>query len=346
MKLIRWLLVAMAMSACTSDGVGPAPAAPVNWRSFDAVVAAPARARGPSAKERHVAEKYVASLASPTFDGLDALLDDTVHLAIAGRNDVRGKDAVVRAHAATFGALDARTVVPLRVLRTDKTQIVELWMTGTHARECLGVAPTGRPVGMYAVSILSTLDDGTLSEVRTYFDVAVTRAQLGVGPKALLELPAPNAPPSAPPAVLDDAASDEEAANVKTVRKSLDALEGHEGGEEAAYAAAFTDDAEVRALDRRRPLRGRADLVSYFRASRRSIGQLDTTIVGIWGIGSHVVVEYRVTGEQLGAIEWIPFVRDRAVRFEIVDVIEMRGGKMSAVHRYEDRNELDDAPPR
>jgi len=67
----------------------------------------------------------------------------------------------------------------------------------------------------------------------------------------------------------------------------------------------------------------------------KAIGQLDTTVNNSWGVGQFAVVEYSITGEQLGPIAWIPAQRDRVVNLEIVDICEMTGGKIARVWRYD-----------
>jgi hypothetical protein len=62
--------------------------------------------------------------------------------------------------------------------------------------------------------------------------------------------------------------------------------------------------------------------------------------MGAWGVGKFAIVEYSVSGEQLGPIGWVPPKRDNVVRFEVVDVCEMRDGKIARVWRYDNPAEM------
>jgi len=207
-------------------------------------------------------------------------------------------------------------------------------LTGTHARDWKGVAATHKPVAFKGVTILWTKDDGSITDIHVYLDVAAVKAQLGApGPKELAGVP-PVAAPTAPPQLIDqsEAGSPTETANATKVKAALDALENND---EAAYLAAMADDVEVYTLESAQPARGKEAAKAYFKAMRKAIGQLDTNLMGAWGYGNYAVVEYSVSGEQLGPIGWIPAHRDKVVRFEVVDVCELRDGKIGRVWRYD-----------
>jgi hypothetical protein len=116
------------------------------------------------------------------------------------------------------------------------------------------------------------------------------------------------------------------------VKAALDALENNN---EAAYVASMTDDVDVSTLERASPARGKADARTYYKTMHKTIGQLDTTVMGAWGVGQFAIVEYSIAGEQLGPIMWIPAQRDRVVRWELVDVCEIHDGKIARIWRYD-----------
>ena len=348
---------ALAAGACASESVGPPPAPPVNWESFRAHAPADAGGDSLTARERDVAARYAAALAVPDFAPLAAELEDDAHFTFPGRDDVHGRTAVVRAHDMLIGAFANRLVTTTRIFRTASEQTVEWTLTGTHTRDWMGVAATNKPVTIRALSLLFTKDDGTVTDVHVYFDVAAVRAQLGVGPKELLAAlgaPAQGAAltqalgdaGSAPQAqagvdVLDQAASPEEKANFGLLRGELDALENDNL---AAYEGAFADDVRIFTSERAQPA-AKADVATYFKTMRHAIGQLDTTVTDGWGVGTYAVAEYTIAGEQRGAIGWIPAQADKAVRLHIVDVAAMAGGKIVRIWRYENPIEIAPAPP-
>jgi ketosteroid isomerase-like protein len=339
----------VAFAACASESVGPPPAPPVNWESFRARADVDAGADSLTARERDVAARYVAALAAPDFAPLAAELEDDAHFTFPGRDDVHGRTAVVRAHDMLIGAFANRHVTTTRIFRTTSEQTVEWTMTGTQTRDWMGVAATNKPVTIRALSLLFTKDDGSVTDVHVYFDVAAVRAQLGVGPKELLAALAqmPQPPPALSDAgtapgveALDQAGSQDEKTNFAMLRGALDALETDNL---AAYEGAFADDVRIVTSERAQPA-GKADVASYFKTMRRAIGQLDTTVTDGWGVGSYAVAEYTIAGEQRSAIGWIP-ASEKAIRFHIVDVAAIANGKIVRIWRYENPLEAVAAPP-
>jgi predicted ester cyclase len=342
-------LAVIVLAACASESIGPPPAPPVNWESFRARAGVDAGADALTARERDVAVRYATALAAPDLAPLAAELEDDAHFTFPGRDDVHGRTAVVHAHDLLIGAFENRHVTTTRIFRTPSEQTVEWTMTGTQSREWMGVAPTNKPVTIRALSLLFTKDDGSVTDVHVYFDVAAVRAQLGVGPKELLAAFAqmPQAPQVGSDAgtapgveALDQAGSQDEKTNFTMLRGALDALETDNL---AAYEGAFADDVRIVTSERAQPA-GKADVASYFKTMRRAIGQLDTTVTDGWGVGSYAVAEYTIAGEQRGAIGWIP-AAEKAIRFHIVDVAAIANGKIVRVWRYENPLEAAPAPP-
>jgi ketosteroid isomerase-like protein len=326
------------LGACSSESVGPPPAAPIDWHAFDVHRVLGAGPSGPTARERAVSEVYGAALASPGFSQLGPSLDSGAHFAFPGLSDARGREAVVHAHETLFGAFDARAIAVSRVWRTDSTQALEWTFGGTQARDWMGVAATGRTVAFKGLTLLWTKDDGSISDVHVYFDVATVKAQLGAGPKELAGLPAPAAPSAeAAPQALEQSGSPAEADNVGLARAWLDALEKNDL---AGYEAAVTDDVEVVTPEREQPLRGKGDVRAYFKSIHKAIAQLDTTTDNAWGIGNFAIIEYDVAGEQMAAIGWVPAHHDKVVRLHVVDVLEVRDHKIARVARYDNPEEI------
>jgi limonene-1,2-epoxide hydrolase len=284
-----------------------------------------------TAKERALADAYASALASPGFASLGPLLDDEAHFASPGMEDAHGRGPVVHAHDVLLGGFDDRKVAPTRVWRTPNEQTIEWTMTGTHARDWMGVAATHKPVAFKGLTLLWTKDDGSVTDVHVYVDVALVKGQLGVGPKDLLSLPPPS-PTSATALVFEQTGSPDEPSPVALVRAWLDALENNK---EADYVNALADDAEVNTQERPQPARGKEAARTYYKTMHKAIGQLDTTVNNAWAVAQFALVEYSMAGEQLGPIGWIPAQRDKVIRLELVDICEVSGGKIARVWRYD-----------
>ena len=314
-----------------SETVAQPPAPPVNWQSFEVRARGVAPSQGPTAKELGIGEAYVAALASPNLEKLPSLLDDDAHFSFPGKEDKRGRGQVLTAHALLFGAFDDRKFALTRVWVTANAQALEWTMSGVQGRDWMGIAAARKPVVIKGLTLLWTQDEGVISEAHVYFDVAVAMAQLGGEPKEVAALPVPTWPTNAAQ-VFTQETSPRETQAVAVVRGSLDALEEDK---EDAYLGAITDDVEVNTPERAAPARGKDAARDYFKAMRGALGQLETTVESVWGIGDYVVVEYSIGGDQRGPIGLIPMVADRVLRLDVVDVVEMSAGKIARIWRYD-----------
>jgi ketosteroid isomerase-like protein len=333
------------VAACSTEAVAPPPKPPIG--SLAPVSVADAGADTVSAKERALADAYAEALSSPPagsgapFARLAPLINpDLAEFWSPGTTPAHEPAGIIAAHQALFGAFDDRRMSLGRVWRTPNEQSIEWVMTGKHAREWMGVPATQKRVAFRGLTLLWTKDDGTIVDVHVYFDVGLLKAQLGgSGPKQLVELPAPT-PPAGPVRVYEEtqAGSAGEQANVAVVRSWLGALENNK---ESEYLAPLADDAEVFTLQSASPMRGKEDARRYFKAVHKAIGQLDTTVKNAWGVGDFAIVEYDIDGEQLGAFSWIPLLASlpprttQVAHFDLVDVCEIRDGKIAHVWRYD-----------
>jgi hypothetical protein len=326
----------LAAGGCSGEAIAKPPPAPVNWQSFARSPVDAGDASTPGAKLSALAQQYSDALGSSGFALLGPLLNEDAHFSFPapGLDDVHGPNAVVQAHAALFGAFDQRRFVPSRVLRTASEQTVEWTMSGVQARDWMGAAAAHKPVVIQGVTLLWTKDDGTVTDIHVYLDVAVVKAQVGEGPRELEGL-APPAMPSGPPQLVEGGAL--VADNAATVRTALNALENIT---ESAYVDTMADDVEVHTLDRAEPARGREEQRAYFKAMHKAIAQLDTTIDNSFSVGSYAVVEYSITGEQLAPIGWVPLQRNRVVKLHVVDVAEVQNAKIARVWRYDNPSEM------
>lgn len=317
--------------ACSSERLGAPPPAPVDWASL--VVSVPdAGAPIATGKERASAVQYLNELAVPGFGGLCKLLDENVRYAFCGASTAFGVEKVVEAHEVAFGAFDDRIFAARSYLRTDKSQVIEWTMRGTQTRPWFGLPPSQKSVTFDGLTVIWTRDDGLLSELHVYFDVALVKAQLsGLGPKELVAKAQPTLSTSEP-TQFDRQGGPLEVGNEGVVRASLDALENNK---ESSYTSFFSDAFELRTLEETPSVRGVAIARDYFRKMHNAIGQLNTTIENIWGIGPLVAVEYSIDGTLQGPIDWIKPKSNTVVRFNVFDVVELRDGRIERIRRYD-----------
>jgi hypothetical protein len=331
--------------ACSSETVAPPPRPPVG--SLEPVAEKAQSKDVVTNKERALPGLYAQALSSQSspgggapFAGVIPLLNpDLAEFMTPGIPPAHEPEGIVAAHATLFGAFDDRKMTLTRVWRTPNEQSIEWVMTGKHARAWMGVAPTGKAVAFKGLTLLWTKDDGTLVDIHVYFDSGLLKAQLGGdGPKELVAMPMPPAPSGDPQVIEEPSASSEDSPNIRVVKGWLDALETNK---DVAYGAAMADGATIDTLESATPMKSPDDLRGYYRGVHKAIGQLDTTVNNAWSAGTYAIVEYDLDGEQLSAYSWIPLLAHqpsrsaRLAHFDLVDVCEIRDGKIGHIWRYD-----------
>ena len=145
-----------------------------------------------------------------------------------------------------------------------------------------------------ASTLLWTKDDGTLTDVHVYFDVAAVKALLGAGPRELEGL--------APPAdtLRPGAGRSRRGPRSRTTRRPC--APRSQRSRTTARARTSTPwptrSRSTRSIAPSRR-RGREEQRAYFKAMHKAIAQLDTTIDKRSSVGPYAIVEYSITGEQL-----------------------------------------------
>jgi hypothetical protein len=316
--------LALALAACGTDGLQRPDPPPVQWSSLDPRPPPDAASASATNQERAIPELYMKALGDGDPLELGRVLGDEAHFTLAGQVTAGaiGRRDIIAAHDQLFSRYQPRVFTATRVLRTDRAQAIEWTMTGRDKA-------SDKPVGIRGIALIGTRDDGTIEDLGLYFDEAVVDAQLGAGLKELQALPIPIAP-TATPEVVDQARTPAETASVAVVGKWLDALEANE----AAYAGAATDDVAVITLHDAAPSTGKHGLQSYYEHVHRAIEQVDTQLDGAWAAGPYVVAEYHIVGMQRGKYLYVP-MKDPVIKVSIVDVVELRAGKIARVWRYD-----------
>lgn len=319
--------------ACAHPAVERPPSPPVDWGSLR-MDDQRAPKNAPTARERDTAGSYVTALMSAKLEPLTTLLASDASGSFSG-SLVNGRDRVVELHQLLFGAFDSRRVVATRVLVTASSQAIEWRMTGLQSRDWMRVPPTNRTVTFNGITLVWTNDDGTIAGAHVYFDVAAVRGQLGVGPRALVELKPPQPVPG--PERLEQTGAGVEMANVAIVQAEIDARAAHD---ETAYLSSLADDIAIYSPEMDEPMRGKAAARKDYEALDHAVGQMETTVRDAWGIGGFVVVEYSIAGVQVAPIGWVPLVPDRVVGLHVVDVVELNDSRISRIWRYDNLEEL------
>lgn len=326
----RVALALLALAGCTSETVGVPPSPPVG-RVFEFRVPVDAGVVRASDRERALASSYVRALSSPGFAGLAHLLDEDAHFTLAGYRDAKGRENIVKTYASLFGGIDQRTVVARRSFLTDASQVLEWTLTGVHKT-------TQKAVTCEGVSLLFTRDDGSIWDQHVTFDEAALQAQIGDVPKGFPRLP-PRTPTTLGGDTIEGAIGDK--ASLAPARAMLDALEN---GDENAYVANAAEDVEVETFGSSVPLHAKADLRTYFKAQRKSIGNLDASIDNVWTFPGFAIVEYHVVGEQRGPIGWVPSQKDTLIKLFTVEVVNVRDGKIARIWRYDNPAQILSTP--
>ena len=312
----RALAVAAALAACSPEILERPQAQYADLKSLEPHATIDAGHASATAKEREIATHYLAALAQTGFADLPALFGDEAHSTFAGVADAYTRADIVKLHETMFGAYEPRTFTPTRILITDSAQAIEWTLVATDKQ-------AQRQTAVRGVSLLVTTDDGTIREEHVYFD------------KLVLDGKVPNAPtitPAASPEIVEQQSTPAEQKNLELVQIVLD---DHLEKDESKYAAAFAADAEVFTAEDAQPLRGQAGAHAYWKLLQQTFANLQSTFVSGQGVDGYVFVEYYIVGEQRRKFGLIPIPANPLVKLNIVSVIQLRGGKISRVWRYD-----------
>jgi hypothetical protein len=96
-----------------------------------------------------------------------------------------------------------------------------------------------------------------------------------------------------------------------------------------------TDDVEITTQQSAPPARGKQALHAYYKMMHHTIAGLDSQLDNAVGIGRFVVASYHVVGTQRAKYLYVP-IKDPVIKLFMLDVIEMQGGKIARVWRYDD----------
>jgi ketosteroid isomerase-like protein len=208
-------------------------------------------------------------------------------------------------------------------------QIIEWTLDGIASRSWMGVANAHGAASFDGITFLSTTDDGTITDVHVYFDVASVKVQLRAASEKLANHPIPKET-SASTDIVKAMDTSEETENVAVVRAMLDSLERRD---DAAYVRSLADSIEESVPDRALTLHGKDEVRGRTKALIRAISQLDTTIHSANGADRFVVVEYTLSGVLVGPLGFLA-PTNRVVTLHVVDVIEMGEGKVISLREY------------
>jgi SnoaL-like polyketide cyclase len=345
MRPVIYVTLPLWLWACSSDAVAPPPKPPVG--SLEPVVVSDGGTDIVTAKERALPDLYAKALSSSDagIASLVPLLNpDMAEFSSPGMPPAHDPSGIVAAHRALFGGFDDRKLTLTRVWRTPNEESLEWVLTGKHTGTWMGVAATQKSVAFKGLTLLWTKDDGTVVDIHVYFDVGLLKAQLsGTAPKDVAALPPPS-PPTGPAQVFElPPGSTPQPDNVGVVKGWLDALENNR---ESDYEGALADSYEIDTLESATPMRTKDDAKKYYAATHKAIGQLDTTVNNAWNVMQYAIVEYDLDGEQYGAYSWLPLLASLPARstqlahFDLVDVCEIKDGKISRIWRYDNPSQM------
>jgi predicted ester cyclase len=343
---LLFVVAACALGACGSSDVNQPAPPPVDARIYQqSAVRAVVAHKTAFETEREALDAFGRAFVQPDMKpGLAPLLDPDADFSFPGMADATDREGLLRSLGDLFGAFSSRKYAPSRIWQVGEAAIVEWTMLGAQSGDWMGVKATGKQVGIRGITMHWFNLNGLINEVHLYFDVGAVLTQLGAGPKGaeVSSLPAL----ASSPVVVVASGGETEKSNIGTLKASFDALEAKN---EAGYLAPMADDIEVYRLDRLAIERGKEERRKHYRAITRAITSLAQTPLNSWGVDTFAIEEYTVTGVHSGPLNGIP-PSGHAIRLHMVDVCDMRDGKIARVWSYSNSMEVmaeigNQAPP-
>jgi steroid delta-isomerase-like uncharacterized protein/uncharacterized protein (TIGR02246 family) len=277
-------------------------------------------------------QKLALKTAIEALNGHDAkkfasVYADDAFISVAGANDVTGRAQIEANMAEWFQTFSQVKLGFSRVWMKDDVIVIEWVINGTHSGELMGVKGTQEQIGHAGLSVVTFGDGkGVLRENR-YGDLGAVATQIGAA-KGAKARPVPPIPSTTETIVATSSA--DEAKNVELAKAMFSAIEKKS---EKDFVAALADDVELEGFIHLAPVDGKEEAKKFFKAVTTAFPDAKFDVKRAWGLGDYVIAEYELTGTHKGALGQIK-PTNRKVAIEGVDVMKMKGGKLSRAWTY------------
>lgn len=337
--------VGLAACADETPPPQPPPALPPPGVTAASAAPAPADTPAPPAAPMPSMADMIASATKAEQDAIAArdaqkfgalfTTDGARHLMGTPPPDEVGRDAIVAAVQRTYQIFPDFKLAVSRMWTKDNVRITTEDWTGTDSGTGFrGAKPTGRPVGVTAVTIAVFGDDGLIKDMRIYADGATLMQQMDAKAKAGTFRPPPTLAMSFDTVA---AGSPEEDSNLALAKSFYQSLDDKKEKDVVALASEDTTADDYAAPATMKGLKGWKGMYRQYVAAFPDVKQqpLDNQ----WAIGPYVVSEGVLKGTNKGAIG--PFkASGKPVALHFVDILQFKAGKIARLQTWSNGAEL------
>jgi predicted ester cyclase len=326
-------LLAVCLGACGSSDIENPPPPPVDPRVYQtASLRTAVVQKDPFTKERETLAAIGNALAADDMKKMAEFIDPEADFSFPGMSDASNRDGMLKACGDLFSPFSNRKYAASRIWQIGEAAVVEWSMLAIQSGEFMNVRATGKPVGIHGLSLYFFNLNGLVNDIHVYFDIGAILAQLGAAPKGVETPPLPPLAPTPEAFVAEGTPSD-----ITMVNASWDAFEAKNA---AGYLAPMADDVEVFRFDRATPEHGKDARKKYFDWIARGLSSLSQTPLNAWSDGPFVIEEYYTGGVNSGKMTPDAPASGHAVRVHLVDIDEIREGKIKRIWTFGNSLEL------
>ncbi len=344
-KIVGSLVLGVLVGACGGGGeaVKPveAPAAPTvapPTPPTPEVTPAPT-AEAPAKPSAQDAAKALVGAVSDSLNTHDlakftATYTDDAVLVVAGNPEpIKGREAIGADTKRAFDAFPNLKMGFSRVWAKGDVYVCEWVDTATHSGDLMGIKATEKPVGYTGLSIVWVNADGKIKEEHRYLDLGTVLAQVGAS-KAKAR------PVATLPTSIEWHFAKSDAAEDKGVEGLKSAYAAFEKKDDKAMGDMSADDITWDDLLMPAPMKGKADAVKYWKTFMTAFPDLKAPATNSWGVEDFAIAEIAFTGTPKGAIMGLTSQTKKPVTLHIVDIVQMKDGKVTKGWSYGNGVEL------
>jgi steroid delta-isomerase-like uncharacterized protein len=320
---------AVTMVPAPEYEVAPGPAPTVSA----APVAVPAAAPKPSLRtlEQQALTTALEALNEHNAKKFASVYAENCVISVVGLNEVVGRANVESNMDEWFRTFAKIKLGFRRVWLKERTVVLEWVINGTHTGELFGRKMPETPIGHYGLSIVTMNDDGQVVTERRYGDLGVVATQVGATKEK------PRAIPPMPETM--DVLESKGADDAKAEALAGAYLGAYAKKSESDYEALLTDTVEVDGLLHADAVKGKSESRKAFAQLLKAFPDAKLSPTLLVGVGDTAVIEYALTGSNLGPLGSAPATK-KNVTTHAVDVVHVRDGKLDRVWTYQNSSEM------
>jgi steroid delta-isomerase-like uncharacterized protein len=260
--------------------------------------------------------------------------DATVN--VAGQPQQAGREAIQQGHQQFIDAQTNLKLTPTRAWMKGNQVACEWVLTGTQAKEWMGVPASDKPWGFTGGSVFTLNDDGLITKDDRYFDMGTYMAQVtGKGKARPIPTPSGNLEVHASKG---DATEDKDVAAAKSVNVAFAKADAK------AFLDMMTDDVSYDDVAAPATMTGKKGAKAFMESFTKAFPTPKVTETTLFGVEDFTIDEYTTEATQKAALAMGPGMTipntKKSITTHTLEVLQWKDGKIVKGWAYDNGAEF------